>query len=71
MTLIGMLMLLITLGNIQLYVNTSDILLLRFFVFSPRSFCLSKALVLPIPLSIFCSSHPFSINLLRNLSQLS
>lgn len=35
-----------TLGDVRLYVNTRFILLLFFFVFSWRSFCLSKVLVL-------------------------
>ena len=44
---------LFTWGNVRLCVNTSGILLLCFFVFSLRSFCLSKVLVFSILLLIF------------------
>ena len=60
---------LITLGDVRLYVNTSGILLLRFLVFSSKSFCLSKVLVLSIRSFISCL-YPLSTSLLRNLSQL-
>ena len=42
-----------------------------FLFVSSGSFCLSKVLVLFIPSFIFCCLYPLSINLLRNISQLS
>ena len=60
-----------TLGNVRFYVNISDILLLRFFVFSSRSFRLPNVLVLAKTFFISFSLYPLLINLSRSLSQLS
>ena len=61
---------LLMLGNMRLYVSTSDILLLCFFAFSSRSFCLSRILVFSKP-PFISSLLPLSISLLCTSSQLS
>ena len=53
-----------TLVHVRLYVNTGySTVLLRFFVFSSRSFCLSQVLVVSIPLFISCHLYPLSTSL--------
>ena len=59
---------LLTVGSVWLYVNTSGILIIRFFLISPQRdfFCPNSILSI-----IYCCLYPVSINLLRTFSQLS